>query len=87
MENSQQMTFPKAIEILGIEEYGERIFHSNSNGELIHLQQYFMLAKVIGKTEWFPLWFNDVVKQAEVKLKRPDVVFQYIAHILVGQLG
>jgi hypothetical protein len=72
-------TLPEALKILGIEEYGERIFKSNSSGELFHLKQYFILADSIGNTECFPKWFKSAVEIAEKEWKRPESVFQHIA--------
>ena len=40
------MNFKESLKILGIEDYAERIYSSNSHGELFHLQQYFILADV-----------------------------------------
>ena len=75
------MTYIEALQTLGIEEYAQRIWNSNSHGELFHISQYFDLAKQIGKTEWFPKWFNDIVKQAEKTWERPESVFQHIIKI------
>ena len=41
------MTFKEALEYLGIEEYSERIFNSNSHGELFHLVDYIKTAEYI----------------------------------------
>lgn len=81
------MEFKEALKILGIEKYAERIFNSNSHGELFHLQQYFVLAGLVGKTNWFARWFEAVVKQAEKEWKRPESVFQHIEKILIKQIG
>lgn len=40
-----KMNFIEALKYLGIDEYGERIFNSNSRGELSHLQDYIELAE------------------------------------------
>lgn len=76
------MNFKKALQILGIEKYGERIFNSNSHGEMFHLQDYFLLAKHIGKTDWFAEWFECMVKQAEENWDRPESIFQHILTVL-----
>ena len=48
------MNFNEALKILGIEDYAERIFNSNSQGELFHLQQYFQLAELLKQdASWF----------------------------------
>ena len=40
------MTFKEALKILKIEDYGERIFNSNSNGELSNHYIYVQNAKI-----------------------------------------
>lgn len=80
------MTFKESLKILGIEEYGQRIWNSNSRGELFHLEQYFHMAEVFGEAEWFPKWFEAVVKQAEKEWDRPESVFQHINTILIQHL-
>lgn len=83
---NKQMNFKEALTILGIEEYSERIFKSNSHGELFHMQQYFKLAEIIGKTDWFADWFKGMVKFAEEKWERPESVFQHTHKILSENL-
>ena len=80
--NMKPETFIEALKILDIEKYSERIFNSNSHGELFHLQQYFTLAETLGKTDWFKDGFEEIVKQAEEKWERPESVFQHISKIL-----
>lgn len=80
------MTLKEALEILGIEKYEQRIFNSNSHGELMHIMDYFMLAEALGKTDWFPIWFDDMVKQAEKTWKRPESVFQHTLKLLSSYL-
>jgi len=76
----------EAYEKLGISEYSERIFHSNSHGELFHLWDYVSIAEAYeGDKEfykWFPKWFECVVKGAEEKWNRPESVFQHIPAML-----
>ena len=73
------MEFKEALEKLGIEDYADRIFKSNSHGELFHLQQYIKLAKVLNNEEkWFREWFEEMVKFAEEEWNRPESVFQHI---------
>ena len=79
------MNLKEATEILGIEKYAERIFNSNSHGELFHLQIYFNLAEQIGKTDWFPKWFDEIVEFAEKEWKRPESIFQHIDTIIEQQ--
>lgn len=80
------MDFKESLSILGIEEYTERIFNSNSKSELMHLQQYFILAEIIGETDWFAKWFKEVVKFAEAEWERPESVFQHIHKLLAEQV-
>lgn len=84
------MNFKEALQELGIEEYAERIWKSNSHGELFHLEQYLNLAEVFKNSndkEWFSNWFKEVVKYAEENWERPESVFQHIGKILVEQLS
>ena len=83
------MNFEQSLQILGIEKYSERIFHSNSHGELFHLLDYINMAnnlkkykKKYGNTGWFAEWFDSVVEVAEEKWERPESVFQHIEKIL-----
>lgn len=80
------MTYGNALKILNIEDYGERIFHSNSHGELFHLWDYMVIAKDIEHMEdksWFREWFIDMVKQAEEKWNRPESIFQHIGKLFI----
>ena len=82
-----KMNFQEALKILGIEDYSERIFKSNSHGELFHLQQYFTMAEAFkDNSSWFKEWFEIVVKFAHENWERPESVFQHINKILVEQL-
>jgi len=84
MDNYKDMDLNEALKTLGIEEYVDRIFKSNSKGELFHIQQYFELAENLGETDWFADWFREVVKNAEENWERPESVFQHISKILVN---
>ncbi len=77
-------TFGEALKVLDIEEYSERIFNSNSRGELFHLIDYIDLANAFqaGDPETFKPWFEQVVKSAEEQWERPESVFQHIIKIL-----
>lgn len=81
------MKFQEALKTLGIEEYSDRIFKSNSRGELFHIQQYFTLAETIGETNWFADWFAKVVEYAEKNWERPESVFQHIDKILLNHIN
>ena len=83
---TNDMEFKEALKILGIEEYAERIFNSNSNGELLHIHQYYALAETLGETDWFADWFKAVVDFAEKEWKRPESVFQHILKMLKEQM-
>lgn len=76
------MNFKEAIKKLGIEEYGERIFNSNSHGELSYLYDYIQIAKHFDDVAWFKDWFDTVVKFAENNWERPESVFQHIPKML-----
>jgi hypothetical protein len=77
------MTFKEALKKLNIEDYGERIFNSNSYGELFHCADYIKIAQEYEDTSWFRDWFLDVVKWAEDNWKRPQSVYQHILKILI----
>jgi len=80
------MTFNEALIHLGIEKYTDRIWKSNSHGELFHLQQYCKLAEIFKDDTnaklWFLPWFEAVVEMAEESWDRPESVFQHIGKIL-----
>lgn len=76
------MEFKEALKKLGIEEYGERIFNSNSHGELFHLHDYIVIADSIDDASWFKDWFDAVVEFAEKNWNRPESVFQHIPKML-----
>jgi hypothetical protein len=75
------MTFGEALKKLNIEDYGERIFNSNSHGELFHLMDYFALAE-LEHMAWFRAWFIEIVLWAEQHWERPESVFQHIPQLL-----
>ena len=79
------MIFKEALVKLGIEKYAERIYHSNSHGELFHLADYITMAELLpeGAIKKFPDWFELVVKYAEKNWDRPDSVFQHIQRIML----
>lgn len=80
------MTFEEALKKLNIEDYGERIFHSNSHGELFHLIQYIEIAEIFSDDlSWFREWFEFIVKFAEENWKRPESIFQHIKKMLIEQ--
>jgi len=76
------MTFKEALDYLGIEDYSDRIFNSNSHGELFHLHDYILIAQMQGNMSWFRSWFEDTVKWAEENWSRPASIFQHIPRCL-----
>lgn len=79
------MTFKKSLKILNIQDYEQRIFNSNSHGELLHIAQYIFLAEIVGNETHFRVWFEAIVKEAEKSWDRPESVFQHVAEILRDQ--
>lgn len=75
------MTFKEALKKLNIEDYGDRIFHSNSHGELFHCRDYILLAQW-DDVSWFRDWFERVVKFTEDNWERPESIFQHIPYAL-----
>ena len=75
------MTFSEALKKLDIEDYGERIVHSNSHGELFHCVDYILLAQM-DNVSWFRAWFETVVRWAENNWDRPESIFQHIPRCL-----
>lgn len=85
---NKNFNFKESLEFLNIVDYGERIFNSNSHGELFHLQQYCIMAKYLnehGDNSWFREWFEDVISQAE-GWGRPQSIYQHIGKILNADL-
>ncbi len=74
------MTFKEALRILDIEDFGKRIFNSNSHGELFHLADYIWLAEnlVPEDAKYFRQWFIRLVGFAEEEWERPESVFQHV---------
>lgn len=74
------LSFKESLEKLNITDYGERIFKSNSHGELLHLLDYQIIALSLTDEgcHHFRDWFIEVVGMAEKHWKRPESVFQYI---------
>ncbi len=83
---TKQITFKEAIKILDIEDYEERIFKSNSRGELYHLQDYIQLAKFFkdypSAVRVFKEHFEASVEFANKNWQRPESVFQHIKEFL-----
>ncbi len=75
------MTFCDALKTLNIEDYGDRIFNSNSSGELAHCQDYIDFAEEYTRiecaSEFRPL-FLMYVKYAEQTWAHPEHCFQHL---------
>ena len=71
-----------AFKFLGIEDYYERAYNSNSHGELFHLFDYVYMARRCKRPELYRKWFVGVVKWAEETWERPESIFQHIYQIL-----
>ena len=76
------ITFEDALKKLGVEDYSDRIFNSNSGGELFHLSHYVMMALYLKNTEWFRVLFVEIVEMAEKEWERPESIFQHIPKIM-----
>jgi len=86
-EGYEGISFKECLKRLGIEKYGERIFSSNSHGELFHLADYHMLATTIdNKDNWFGKYFDGLVKWAEKEWERPESIFQHIPRMLTESI-
>ena len=83
------MNFKEALKILDIEDYGEKIFNSNSHGELFHISEYIYAAQKVKETDMDISWFRDffvkAVEFAEEKWERPESVYQHIFTMLSNQ--
>lgn len=81
------MTFKQALKKLGIEDYSERIFNSNSHGELVHLADYFWMAENLkGDITWFRPVFEIVVEFCEKNWSRPESCFQHMPKLIKDTL-
>lgn len=80
------LTFEEAVKFLGIEDYQDRIWKSNSHGELFHLQDYICFAGVFKDDAiYFKKLFEFCVEFAEKEWTRPESCFQHMP-ALIGQL-
>jgi hypothetical protein len=79
-----RMSFKDALKKLGIEDYGERIFNSNSHGELMHLMDYIWMAQNADAeaVKWFRPMFVVCVKWAEENWQRPESCFQHMPRLM-----
>lgn len=84
------MTFKGALEKLGIQDFEERVYNSNSRGELFHIYDYIAIAQALeasNELDRFREWFVAVVREAEETHNRPASVFQHILKILIEEGG
>jgi len=86
------MKFTEALKILNIEDFKDRIWNSNSRGELSYLADYIILAQRL--EEYFPeeiplfrKWFLHVVKEAEKTWERPESIFQHIMKVFLDHIS
>lgn len=81
------MTVGGALKRLNIEDYGERIFNSNSHGELYHLADYIVIAESISDVgaQRFREWFVGTVAWAEKNWQRPESVFQHMPRMMLQE--
>lgn len=79
----QRMTFKQALKKLNIEDYGERIFNSNSHGELIHLMDYIQMAQNIkGHGKEFRTLFEICVEYTKENWSRPESCYQHMPRLM-----
>ena len=73
---------------LNIEDYADKIFKSNSHGELSHLEDYIIIAEYFNEetVKQFRNWFVKVVEEAEQKWKRPESIYQHILKIIIDSV-
>ena len=81
------MNFKEALKKLDIEEYGDRIFNSNSHGELMHLIDYIDIAQSFDDLSWFKAWFLGIIEYAEDNWNRPESVFQHIPECITKTMS
>jgi len=72
------MTFQDACKKLDIEDYADRIWRSNSYGELSHLSYYIQLAESDEDLSWFRPLFLECVSFVHRTWKRPESVYQHM---------
>jgi len=84
---SEEMTFEDVCKELGIAEYTQAIFSSNSHGELMHLSDYTTFLEIHREHEWFcelfPDWFKETVELAEKHWERPASVYQHMPKLFM----
>ena len=74
------MNFQEALKKLGIEDYQNQIWNSNSRGELFHIYDYIILAQKVPdeRLPEFRPWFEGAIEWAKENWDRPQSIFQHI---------
>lgn len=84
-------SFEELCKNLGIEDYCEAIFYSNSRGELYHIGWYYDMWQVVKKhpnnKKVFREIFDLAVDHANKTWGRPQSVFQHMDKMFSGSLG
>lgn len=81
--DTTRMSFADALKRLNIYDYGDRIFASNSRGELMHLGDYINMATELkGDLSWFRPLFIQCVTFAESEWTRPESCFQHMPQMM-----
>lgn len=82
--NAPLPSFDEALKILGIEDFKERIWHSNSRGELFHIYDFIIIASADNSKfrEKFRQFFLGMVDFAERKWRYPEHVFQHVPRMI-----
>lgn len=82
-DETTSMSFKAALQKLNIEDYEEKIFCSNSRGELFHILDYIEIAECFEDCSWFREWFLEVVTFANKNNPaQASAVYQHIGQIL-----
>jgi hypothetical protein len=78
------MTFYEALKRLNIEDYRDRIWNSNSHGELMHIYDYIAMAQRVTDEDVvvFRPFFELCVKWAEANWSRPESCFQHMPRLM-----
>ena len=89
------MTFDEALKALDIEDYKERIWNSNSHGELFHVYDYITVAEYLTNdmipeeerrgVKPFREWFIGMVEHANSHWDRPESVYQHLIKMMLNK--
>ena len=81
---SKPMSFQQVCAKLGIPEYTEAIFHSNSHGELMHTADYYEIQKGKKKSDlkWFRPLFLICDAYAKKNWERPESWYQHMPKMM-----